>query len=233
MPIEPQVAFQELGKIQFDAMDLEGVLGMIAGLAKQTLPCAADVSVTLVRDQQAHTAAFSGELALQLDETQYAHGFGPCLDVAQAAGTIYVADMSVETRWPEFTRRALSRGVKSSLSLSLPVQQAVVGALNIYATDANCFEDDAIEMARTFASYAAVAIASAHLYETNATLAENMRQAMETRSVIEQAKGIIMAQQHCDAPRAFEILTKQSQHSNRKLRTVATEVVRKISATKP
>ena len=74
---------------------------------------------------------------------------------------------------------------------------ATLGALNIYATQPAIFDRDAIELARTFAGYAAVAIANARLYQATATLAEDMRRAMETRAVIEQAKGILVAQQHC------------------------------------
>jgi GAF domain-containing protein len=115
--------------------------------------------------------------------------------------------------------------LRSSLSIALPIQESTVGALNIYATQRHAFDDDSIELARTFASYAAVAVANAHLYETNATLAENMRTAMDTRAVIEQAKGIIMGREGCDPQLAFAILSKQSQHSNRKLRDVATDIV--------
>ena len=140
-------------------------------------------------------------MALDLDETQYRDGFGPCLEVAQSAGTVTVPDMTAETRWPAFARQALVVGVHSSLSVALPLQEAVVGALNIYASQPAVFDQDTIEMARTFAGYAAVAIANVRLYQSTATLAEDMRRAMETRAVIEQAKGILIAQQHCTPSR--------------------------------
>lgn len=232
-PTEPPLAFAELGRIRFDDTDLEGVLLRVATLAKQTVPGAADVSVTLVRGQKAHTAAFTGHRALTLDETQYEQGFGPCLDVAQSSGTVLVADMVAETRWPQFTRHALEAGVHSSLSLALPVQEDVVGALNMYATKPHSFTDESVELARTFASYAAVAVANAHLYDSSSTLAQNMQQAMESRAVIEQAKGIIMGREGCDASHAFSLLTKVSQASNRKLRDVAAEVVASTATDRP
>ena len=80
-------------------------------------------------------------------------------------------------------------------------------------------------MARTFAGYAAVAIANARLYQSTATLAEDMRRAMETRAVIEQAKGILIAQQHCTPEQAFELLTRLSQTTHRKLRDCAADLV--------
>jgi GAF domain-containing protein len=115
--------------------------------------------------------------------------------------------------------------VHSSLSVALPLQEAVLGALNIYATQPAIFDRDAVELARTFAGYAAVAIANARLYQATATLAEDMRRAMETRAVIEQAKGILVAQRHCTPEQAFELLTRLSQATHRKLRDCAVDLV--------
>jgi AmiR/NasT family two-component response regulator len=80
-------------------------------------------------------------------------------------------------------------------------------------------------VAQTFAGYAAVALANAHLYDAQATLAQHMQAAMENRAVIEQAKGIIMGDRRCSPDEAFQILTKLSQDTNRKLRDVATALV--------
>ena len=225
MPLEPHVAFAELGQMRLGDGDLHAVLGRVAELARRTLPGAAGASVTLIESEQAYTAAFTGPLARELDETQYRDGYGPCLEVAQSSGTVTVPDMAAETRWPGFARRALDAGIGSSVSVALPLQQAVVGALNIYSAQPRAFDPDAIELARTFAGYAAVAIANAHLYQTTATLAENMRRAMETRAVIEQAKGILVAQQHCTPEQAFELLTRLSQITHRKLRECAADLV--------
>jgi GAF domain-containing protein len=224
-PLDPLVAFAELGRTKLGESDLQTVLGRVAELARQTLPGTVGASVTLVESDRAFTAAFAGQLALDLDETQYQDGFGPCLEVAQSAGTVTVTDMAAETRWPAFARQALAVGVHSSLSVALPLQEAVLGALNIYAVQPAIFDQDAIELARTFAGYAAVAIANARLYQATATLAEDMRRAMETRAVIEQAKGILIAQQHCTPEQAFEMLTRLSQSTHRKLRDCAADLV--------
>jgi GAF domain-containing protein len=224
-PLDPLAAFAELGRMKLGERDLQAVLGRVAELARQTLPGVAGASVTLVESDRAFTAAFTGQLPLDLDETQYRDGFGPCLEVAQSAGIVTVPDMAAETRWPAFARQALAAGVHSSLSVALPLQETVLGALNIYATQPAVFGQDAIEMARTFAGYAAVAIANARLYQNTAALAEDMRRAMETRAVIEQAKGILIAQQHCTPEQAFELLTRLSQATHRKLRDCAADLV--------
>ena len=130
---------------------------------------------------------------------------------------------------------AEAEGARSSLSIGLPVQEVVVGALNIYSTTAGGPSTRTPSPSpKTFAGYAAVALANAHLYDTTATLAQHMQTAMQSRAVIEQAKGIIMGDRRCSADEAFEILVKVSQDSNRKLRDVATALVERAqSAPRP
>jgi GAF domain-containing protein len=224
-PLEPTAAFAALGRIKLSDTDLSGVLNQISELAQRTIPGAEDVSVTLVRSTGAYTAAFTSQTALILDEWQYEQGRGPCVDAAQAAAVVSVPDTVAEQRWPDWAARAHAAGVHSSLSIGLPIQEAVVGALNVYGTKPDAFDDDAITLAQTFAGYAAVAMANAHLYDTTASLAHHMQAAMESRAVIEQAKGIIMADRRCTADDAFAILVKISQDTNRKLRDVAAALV--------
>src|SRR4051812_42114796 len=92
-PIDPAEAFAQLGRIRLSDTDLNGVLDTIAHLAKRTIPGADEVSVTLVRDNKARTAAFTGDLALDVDESQYEAGHGPCLDASAAAATMSVPEM--------------------------------------------------------------------------------------------------------------------------------------------
>lgn len=224
-PLDPTVAFTELGRIKLGETSLDEVLARVADLAKRTLPGATETSVTLVRGSNAHTAAFTGQLALDLDELQYDRGYGPCLDASATATTFSVEDMAGETRWPDWARRAARAGAHSSLSIGLPVLDEVTGALNVYSAGPKAFDDDAVKLAQTFAGYAAVALANAHVYDATATLAQQMQAAMENRAVIEQAKGIIMGRRRCTAEEAFALLRKVSQDSNRKLRDVAQTLV--------
>jgi GAF domain-containing protein len=228
-PLDPTEAFGALGRIKLSDTDLTGVLNQIADLAQRTIPGAEEVSVTLVRGAGAHTAAFTGDLALTVDEWQYDLSRGPCLDAAQAGAVVSVPDTATEDRWPDWAGHARTAGVYSSLSIGLPIQEAVVGALNIYGTKSDAFDDDAITLAQAFAGYAAVAMANAHLYDTTANLAHHMQAAMESRAVIEQAKGIVMRERRCTADEAFANLVKISQDTNRKLRDVATALVNRTA----
>ncbi|MBQ1040055.1 GAF and ANTAR domain-containing protein [Micromonospora sp. C81] len=228
-PIDPNAAISELGQIKFGETDLSGVLTQVSELARRTIPGAEEVSVTLLKQEGAHTAAFSGEMALRLDELQYEYGHGPCLEAAREAAVVSVPDMSDEARWPQWAAQAVRGGALSSLSIGFPIQETVLGALNIYGVKPGAFDDDAVTLAQTFAGYAAVALANAHLYDTTATLAAQMQSAMQSRAVIEQAKGIIMGERRCTPDEAFAVLAKVSQDSNRKLRDVAAALVERAA----
>jgi GAF domain-containing protein len=224
-PLDPAGAFHELGRIRLGETDLAGVLDRVSHLAARSVPGAAEVSVTLVNGGAARTAAHTGQPALVIDEWQYRCGYGPCLDAAESRTTIMVPDVAAERRWPGWSDRVTGQGIRSTLSVGLPIQESVTGALNVYGTRPDAFDEDAQDLAATFAGYAAVCLANAQLYETTMAFARNMEKALAGRAVIEQAKGIVMGQRHCTAEEAFEVLAKASQAANRKLRDVATDLV--------
>jgi GAF domain-containing protein len=222
-------AFTELGNIVLGQQALPDILERVVHLAKQVLPVPAGSSITLIEDGTPFTVAFTGPLALALDERQYEAERGPCLDAAASGHTLLIAHTDSDDRWPRYSAAAAEQGVRSSLSVALPVQRNVVGALNSYAFDEDAFTARTIDLAETFAAHAAVAVANAHLYETTAALAEQMKQAMTTRAVIEQAKGIIMGDRRCSAQDAFDLLVRLSQTSHVKLREVAQALVDQVT----
>ncbi|MGW3887772.1 ANTAR domain-containing protein [Micromonospora chokoriensis] len=224
-PVSPAEALAELGRVRLDEATLDDTLRHVAELAKRSITGAREVSVTLVRGEAGWTAASTGDLARELDEWQYAQHRGPCLDASASGDTISVPDLVAEQRWPEWAAVARAAGAGSSLSIGLPIQRSVVGGLNVYGGAANAFGPSSIAAAEDFATYAAVALANAQLYEDAATLAEQMREAMRNRAVIEQAKGIVMGDRRCSPEEAFALLSKVSQDTNRKVRDVAAALV--------
>ncbi len=218
-------AFAELGRIRLGETDLDGVLHRVADLAGRTIPGAAHVSITLLRERGVATVARTGETAERLDDLQYERGDGPCLEASRDASTVLVPDTTADRRWDGWGPEAAAAGAGSALSLGLPIRDGLRGALNLYGTAPRAFDTDAVALAETFARYATIALANAHLYDTTADLARHMQAAMESRAVIEQAKGIIMGERRCGPDEAFALLTKASQDSNRKLRDVAAALV--------
>src|SRR5207237_5885763 len=99
------------------------------------------------------------------------------------------------------------------------------GALNLYSKAAERYDEADEETAALFSEQAAVACANAEVYWRTYSLTEHLREALESRDVIGQAKGILMARRGCTPDAAFEALRKVSQHRNIKLRQVAEQVV--------
>ena len=230
-PLDPRAAFAELSKIMLSEQQLSEVLGRVAELAKQTITGAADVSVTLMDDGNVSSVAFTGALAAQLDERQYESGFGPCMDAALSGATVTIEDTAADPTYPDFGRAAARHGITHTMSIGLPVSRQTIGALNIYGTADGAFDAATQELATAFASYAAVAVANAGVYASTATLAANLQRALQSRAVIDQAKGILMGRHRITADAAFEMLSALSQVSNRKLREIAGGLVDEVQPT--
>lgn len=219
------VAFHDLSRVVIADQPLSETLALVAGIAKTLTPGAAELSITLVHQHSVATAAFTGQLAVDLDERQHEAGHGPCLSAAALNQTILIGDMAAEPRWPDFAAAALAAGVHCSLSIPLQIQQRVMGSVNIYARTADAFDEHEIALARAFASYAASALDNAQALTNSQAIAAQLAEAMHSRAAIEQAKGILMGQRRCTPDEAFLILRGLSQTANRKLRDVAQALV--------
>ena len=221
-----QDLWRDLSQVVLVDRSLEDVLGEVTDIAARGIPGAESTSITLVRGEKAFTAAHTGEMALVADELQYERGYGPCMDAGRAGVVIRIDDMRTEQRYPDYTPRVVEVGVRSSLSVPLPYQGSTIGALNIYSTRPLAFSSaESGEAATAVAEAVAVAVANADAHDRLAGDARNMRVAMESRAVVEQAKGVLMAQRGVDAEQAFDILREASQRYNRKLRDIAAGIV--------
>lgn len=217
--------YAALSKVVLAGRPISQVLEEVALLAQRMLPTATEVSVTLLNGSQTQTAAFTGALAVQLDERQYETGFGPCLDAAVSGEKIKVTVDDMDSPYPDFCEIARRQGVTHSLSVGLPVTTPTVGGLNLYSATGRPFSEEAERIVSTFASFAGIVLASAGLHRDLADLGEQLEVALQSRAVIDQAKGVIMAQNRCSAEKAFQILVRASQHRNVKLRVLAERVV--------
>jgi GAF domain-containing protein len=230
MADEPTAAaYHELARIVLADQPLTATLTRVAAVVRDVVPGADDVSVTLVQDGKAKTVAFAGDstLAATLDERQYEAGYGPCLDACVSGETILIDDTDAENElYPDFAAQAARVDVRQTLSVGLPTIQEVTGAFNIYnLLRAGPFTEESTQAATELAGYAAVAVANAALYNGAVEQVAHMQQAMASRAVIEQAKGIIMAGRGCSDEEAFDLLRQASSRSNRKLRDIARSIV--------
>jgi GAF domain-containing protein len=216
-----------LSRVSLMNRTLDDVLTEITRIATAGIPGAESTSITLIKDDKAFTAAHHGDMALAADELQYAKGYGPCMDAGRGGVPLRIDDVRTEERWPDYVAHVQEKtGVRSSLSVPLPYQGSSIGALNIYSSELAAFATpEALAAGLGTAEVVAVAIANADAHWQVSEQARNMRLAMDSRAVIEQAKGVLMAQRHVTAEQAFEILREASQRYNRKLRDIALGIV--------
>ena len=225
-------ALAEVAKWVVADRPLKDTLVRVAEIGCAVIEPAETCSLTLVATPHDITMGGSSELAEQLDERQRQVGRGPCLNAAEGGSPVIVEDMETEDRWADYSPRALELGIRSSLSVPLPTQEHVVAALNWYSSKPGAFTQDHIAPATEFAAQVAVAVANAHLYNNVSATARQMQEAMQTRSVIEQAKGILIAQSRVSPDEAFNLLVRASQRENRKLREIAAAIVERASSGK-
>jgi GAF domain-containing protein len=218
-------ALEQLGRLALAEHSMESILQAVVDLAKTVLPGDLEASISLLIDDKPATAVFTGQLALDCDESQYGQGYGPCLHAASTGELTEIADMQAETRWRDYVQQAAQRGALSSLSVPLPISEGVSGALNIYAREPNTFDQDSRSAAVRFAPYAGVAASNMYAYQNARNLADNLQKALDSRAVIDQAKGILMERHKLTADQAFQVLVRSSMQTNRKVRDIADQLV--------
>ena len=217
---------EELVGVVLVGRDLGEVLADITSVARRGMPGADAVSITLIRGDEPYTAAHDGQMALDADEMQYERGYGPCIDAGRSGQVFLVEDMAADDRWPDYSRHAAEHGVGRSLSIPLPFQLTRIGGLNTYAARPHAFSEDDVVAGEEVASWVAYAIGTATAAAVATDEADQMRSAMLHRSIIEQAKGILMERYKITADPAFNLLSHSSQHTGIKLREVADTLVR-------
>lgn len=216
---------KDLARIGLANRDLADVLGDITAVANRSIPGAESTSISLIRGDRPWTAAHVGQLALDADEMQYQRGYGPCMDAGRTGLLMTVQDMRSDDRWPDYAAYVAERGVLSSMSVPLPYQGATIGALNAYSSLAGAFGSDSERCGAEISSYISVAVANADAHAEAVTVGRQMQEAMQSRSTIDMAKGMLMAQHGCSPDEAFQILSHASQRTNRKLRDIARAIV--------
>jgi hypothetical protein len=156
----------------------------------------------------------SDAIAAELDQLQTELNEGPALSALRERRTVFIKNMSEETRWPNFVAAATPLGVHCMLSFRLFVIGGSLGALNLYGAAPEALTQDSIAIGEIFAQHAAVAMAGA-------AAEEQMHSAVATHDIIGQAKGILMHRDNLTGLQAFAALTRASQETNIRLVNVA------------
>jgi GAF domain-containing protein len=231
-PMAAAASLQLLSLI-VEAPELDTFLDKVASLAAEVVTPAAGAGITMYRDGQPFTAATSNDLAAQVDEIQYGTDEGPCLDALRTGTVVLVDDLTQDERWTRYRPHAIAHGVMSSLSVPLHVDGQTVGALNLYGGTRAVFTNDARRRADVFVAQTATALTVMLRRLRDAEIHTQLAESIVSHSIIDQAIGILMAQQRCTATTAFNLLRSASQNRNRKLRDVAAAIITNVSGEPP
>ena len=218
------------------SMTLPETMDWIATLAVREVS-GADFGVVLVPGQtrrSPETLAATDPVASGLVQVERSANSGPLLSTL-ATGTVNHLEQTtdLEGPWPEFRAASVQQGVLSVLAMPLEAAGSRIGALALYAEAAHAFPALRVAVATEFASAAAVVLTNAANYWASSSLNEQLAAALESRAVIDQAKGILMHTMLCGADEAFGLLVAQSKSENRKLREIAAELVAKRAGGPP
>lgn len=220
--------FADLTRILLDVTPtVGGVLKLVVGAATALIADADLVSITL-RDADGtfHTPVGTDPVAERLDQVQYHHGEGPCVESARPDGPAvgWSQDLGRDPRWPAFGPAAARHGYHSVLATSLLPDARpprLSGALNIYSRTPGAFDARSIDVALLLATHASLALAHTRAVAAAELEAAHLRRAVDSRDVIGQAKGILMQRRGITADEAFDVLRRASQDLNVKLADLA------------
>jgi len=203
-----------------DQDDPQGTLDRAVQLALDNVRGADAAGLTLVhRRRRLESPAWTSDVVDRADRLQEELGEGPCLDAIFEEQVVHAPDLLDEDRWSRWAPRVAEElDVRSMLCLRLFTHEDTVGALNLYAAEPRAFDAASRDDGLAIAAHVAVAVAAAKKIDQLST-------AVQSRTVIGQAIGITMERYDLDADRAFDVLSRISPQTNRRLVDVATELV--------
>ncbi|WP_123029220.1 GAF and ANTAR domain-containing protein [Mycolicibacterium stellerae] len=243
-PAEPELSMTQLEADESDLhAGLTGLAGITAGgravidllgdvaeFAAQAIPGVDGAGVTLVQTSHGtprpEAWAATAQFVREIDAIQYESLHeGPCITCMQSRRPTVSGSLGSDRRWPHFGGRVARMGVHSALALPLLMDDQVIGTINSYAYARDAFAEHAVQLGAQFAGPAAVSVYNAQLLTQARDRAEQLQRALGSRTVIDQAIGIMRSRTGGSAEDAFDRLTQISQADNVKLRVIAERLV--------
>jgi hypothetical protein len=219
-------ALKELGKLRFGEMRVEEAMHQIVQTTHAIF--SVDGAGLMLTDvgHQLRNAAVSDARMAHLEELQVRHQEGPCITAFEDKQLVGSEDLTAEPRWPSFSRDAVARGVRAVLASPIPYNQDAVGVVAVLSEQRHPWAPEAELALLAFTDLAALLIATMMMGEQQTELATQLQAALNSRAIIEQAKGVLIARQGIAAHAAYEQLRAQARAERRKLAAVCAELVR-------
>jgi hypothetical protein len=216
-------AFADIAAYLYAAGSFDDVLLRIAQTAVSTVAGCQMASITVSEHGVYSTAATTNAAATAVDQAQYDAGQGPCLDAVDTQ--LVYAQSFPDTRWQTLASRPADLGAQSAASYSLAgaslATAGIGGSLNTYGNEQDAFSDEAQQIGLILAAHAATAAGAVRERGALEAAAQNLNQALLSRDVIGQAKGILMERLKMTPEDAFDALRVASNRLNKKLHDVA------------
>jgi GAF domain-containing protein len=228
---EVRAALGELGRLRFGEMRVEDALHEIVHTTHTMFDV--DGAGLMLTDSEQHlrSVAASDERLAHLEELQIEHSEGPCIAAYEDKQLVGVEDLAHDTRWPKFSNAATSRRVRAVLASPLPYNQDAVGVVAVVSERSRPWSAEGELALLAFTDLAALLIASMMQNQEKSELATQLQGALDSRQIIEQAKGVLVGQHGITPRAAFEQLRAQARSERRKVAALCAEVVQ--NATKP
>jgi GAF domain-containing protein len=208
----------------YDVVDLlDGLVTTCVSLLGVT------ASGLLLDDQKGHLAvvASSSEETRLLEIFQLQNNEGPCLDCVRTGSAVSCADLlEDQARWPRFVPAAMAAGFRSVAALPLRLREHVIGGLNLFGSGVGPVSPDDRRLAQALADVATIGILQRRSAHRSTMVAEQLQHALNSRIVIEQAKGVLAERNSVSMDTAFATLRRYARNHNLKLTDVALNVVR-------
>ncbi|GAA4165082.1 GAF and ANTAR domain-containing protein [Gryllotalpicola daejeonensis] len=202
--------------------DAARVAEAIARIGREAVGCDMAVVSFVASGRRLQPAAGTSREAFRAVELQGALGEGPGRTAVHSCSTEGSDDLGKESRWPLWASAAADLGVRSSLAVPLHEGGRVFAVLHLYSEHPGTFDAAKISLARRLARRSSLALAAVRR-------TDHLKKAVDARTVIGQAEGILMERYNLDADTAFSVLRRHSQQGNLKLHDVAQTVVRERS----
>jgi GAF domain-containing protein len=226
--------FLKLHDMIIGSTNVSGFLTDLSILAASTLGETAnshiECGVTLRQRKRSATVAGSSARATALDKLEQVLGHGPCLTSLEAMKPVILDDVETDTRWPEYQKLLAENDCRSVLGVPLALDETQAAALDFFADEPAVFTAHVVRRAEAFAELAGRALRLALKIADAQNLAEDLTAALEHRTVINLACGVVMAQNRCTQEEAMAVLTQASSHRNQKLRDVAADILHQVGS---
>ena len=218
-------ALVELGKLRFGEMSVQDAIRDVVRTTHAIFDVDGAGLMLADIDHHLRNVAASDQRFAHLEELQIRHGEGPCVEAFETKQLVGVDDLEHDGRWPDFRAAAVARNVRAVLASPLPYNQDAVGVVALLSEDRRPWSPEGELALLAFTDLAALLIASMMQGEQQSELAAQLQGALDTRRIIEQAKGILMGRYGLSAREAYEQLRSQSRSQRRKLAVVCAELV--------